>query len=134
MKFKKNEGFTLMELLVVLFIIGLLATLVVINVMPSQERAMSQKAEADIMTLSQAVEMFRLDRLRYPSNNEGLSVLTSSNDALATAGYIRSLPDDPWGNAYLYELNNTGTSYQIFSYGADGEAGGEGMNQDIYVP
>lgn len=120
-----EQGFTLVELMVVIVIIGLLATVVVINVMPASDRAAITKAQADIAVLEQGVEMYRLTHLRYPGNDEGLQ-------ALVTGGQIRSLPADPWGNAYVYRNPGAdGRPFAIFSYGADGQEGGEGNDSDI---
>ena len=122
---KREEGFTLVELMVVIVIIGLLATVVVINVMPAQDTARMRKAEADIATLEQGIEMYRLNRLNYPTSGEGLQALVSQ-------GFIKRLPDDPWGNPYRYAVpGRQGQAFDIYSYGADGREGGEGDNADI---
>ena len=121
----REEGFSLVELMVVIVIIGLLATIVIINVMPAADRAAMTKARADIATLEQGIEMYRLDNLNYPSAQEGLQ-------ALVAGRYIRRLPNDPWGNPYLYAVPGEGDRpFRIQSLGADGRAGGEGENADI---
>ena len=120
-----ERGFTLVELMVVIVIIGLLATVVVINVMPAQDTARIRKAEADIATLEQGLEMYRLNRMNYPTSGEGLQALVSQ-------GFIKRLPDDPWGNPYRYAVpGRQGQAFDIYSYGADGREGGEGENADI---
>lgn len=127
MKKKRNgeEGFTLVELMVVIVIIGLLATVVVINVMPATDRAALTKAKADIATLEQGVEMYRLNKLSYPAAAEGLQ-------AVVKEGYVKRLPEDPWGNPYQYTVpGRDGASFDIFSHGADGREGGEGEDADI---
>ncbi|HLL58521.1 MAG TPA: type II secretion system major pseudopilin GspG [Allosphingosinicella sp.] len=122
---RDEEGFTLVELMVLIVIIGLLATVVVINVMPAQDTARMRKAEADIATLEQGVEMYRLNRMNYPAGDAGLQ-------ALVTEGFIKRLPDDPWGNPYRYAApGREGRSFDIYSYGADGQEGGEGDDADI---
>jgi general secretion pathway protein G len=122
---QREEGFTLVELMVVIVIIGLLATVVVINVMPAQDTARIRKAEADIATLEQGVEMYRLNKMSYPSSGQGLQSLVSE-------GFIKRLPDDPWGKPYLYAVpGRNGQSFDIYSYGADGVQGGEGDDADI---
>ena len=133
-----EDGFTLTELMVVIVIIGLLATVVLINVLPSQDRAMVTKAQADIATLETAMEMYRLDNLSYPAGAEGLQALRTPPASLADAsryrpgGYIRSLPDDPWGRPYQLRVpGDNGAPFQILSLGADGAPGGEGENADI---
>lgn len=122
---KREGGFTLVELMVVLVIIGLLATIVIINVMPAVDRAATTKAHADIATLEQAIEMYRLDHMRYPSRQEGLPSLVAGN-------YIRRLPNDPWNHPYAYKVPGAdGHPFQLLSLGADGREGGSGENADI---
>lgn len=136
----KRNGFTLVELMVVIFILGLLTTIVVINVLPSQDRAMVEKARADISTLSQALEMYRLDNLTYPASSDGLAALTSAPASLAPSaryrqgGYIKKLPDDPWGRPYQYDNpGRNGPGFDLYSLGADGAPGGEEDAADIYA-
>ena len=134
-KIKKN-GFSLIEILVVLLIIGLLTTLVAVNVLPSQDRARVEKAKADIAIMGNALEMYRLERFNYPNNEMGLRALLRSDEenfqnSLNTRGYIKSLPKDPWGNEYQYVIPGDKGEYDLFSMGADGNIGGEGLNADI---
>ena len=120
-----EEGFTLVELMVVIVIIGLLATVVVINVMPATDKAAITKAKADVGVLEQGVEMYRLNKLRYPSGSEGLKAVTAE-------GYVKRLPKDPWGNPYVYAApGRSGRQFDIYSFGADGREGGEGEDADI---
>lgn len=120
-----DDGFSLVELMVVIVIIGLLATIVIINVMPAAERAAATKARADIATLEQAVQMYRLDHQRYPTSQEGLQ-------ALLDADYVPRLPNDPWGNPYRYAAPAPdGRPFRIASLGADGREGGDGEDEDI---
>ena len=132
-----EEGFTLVELMVVIVIIGLLATVVLINVLPSQDKAMVTKARADIATLDQAMEMYRLDNFTYPSGGDGLSALVSP-PATAQAGnyrpggYIKNLPKDPWGRPYQLAVPGKKGPFDIYSLGADGAPGGTDENADIY--
>lgn len=133
-----QQGFTLVELLVVLVIIGLLATIVAINVLPATETARVEKAKADIAIIEQALEQYRLDMMRYPAAAEGLGALLAPPPGLADAaryrrgGYIRRLPDDPWGRPYGYAVPGAdGAPYAVGSLGADGAPGGEGENADI---
>ena len=136
----KRNGFTLVELMVVIFILGLLTTIVVINVLPSQDRAMVQKAQADIATLGQALEMYRLDNLSYPGSSDGLQALIAPPASLTTTaryrqgGYIKKLPDDPWGQPYQYDNpGRQGPGFDLYSLGADGAPGGDDDNADIYA-
>lgn len=135
---RSEEGFTLVELMVVIVIIGLLATVVMINVLPSQDKAMVTKARADIATLEQAMEMYRLDNLTYPTGGDGLNALASppANAAASgryrTGGYIKSLPTDPWGRPYQLAVPGRSGPFDIYSLGADGAPGGSDDNADIY--
>jgi general secretion pathway protein G len=124
--------------MVVIVIIGLLATVVAINVLPSQDRAMVGKAQADISVLEQAVETYRLDNLAFPTDQQGLEALVSAPADLARperyreGGYVRRLPTDPWGNPYQYRRSSAhGGQFDVFSFGADGKAGGEGDDADL---
>lgn len=131
------NGFTLVELMVVIFVIGLLATVVMLNVLPSQDRAMIEKARVDISTLEQALETYRLDNLDYPSTAAGLQALVVAPSDLARperyreGGYVRRLPEDPWGNPYHYANPGRSGPFDVFSYGADGKQGGEKNDADI---
>ena len=134
----RRAGFTLVELMVVIVIIGLLATVVAINVLPSQDKAMVGKARADISVLEQAVETYRLDNLTFPTDQQGLKALTAPPADLARperyrqGGYVRRLPEDPWGNPYQYRRRSAhGGQFDIWSFGADGQEGGEGNDADI---
>ena len=134
---RRQRGFTLVELMVVIVIIGLLATVVMINVMPSQDRAMVEKARADIATLEQALETYRLEMLSYPDTRQGLDALVKAPPGLARperyrqGGYIRRLPNDPWDNPYQYRYPGQHGRFDVYSLGADGQEGGEGENADI---
>lgn len=131
---KQDEaGFSLVELMVVIVIIGLLTTVVVVNVLPSQDRAMVEKARADVRLIEQALEMYRMDTLKYPSLEDGIGVLTDApkGASFRSEGYIKALPRDPWGNDYQYLFPGEHGKFDVFSYGADGRPGGDGMNADI---
>ncbi len=132
-----EAGFTLVELMVVVVILGLLATVVMINVLPSQDRAMREKAKADISTLEQALDTYRLEMLAYPTTSQGLAALTQvpagvpRADRYRDGGYIRRLPEDPWGNPYQYAYPGERGRFDVYSFGADGARGGEGEDADI---
>jgi len=129
---KNEDGFSLIELMVVIVIMGLLTTVVIVNVMPSQDRAMVEKSRADIRSVEQAVEMYRMDNLHYPTMEKGLDILTdAAGSAYRTEAYIKSLPKDPWGNDYQYLIPGNHGPFDIFSFGADGRLGGEGLERDI---
>jgi general secretion pathway protein G len=133
-----EAGFTLVELMVVIVIIGLLATIVAINVIPATDTARVEKAKADISTIEQALEQYRLDNLTYPSGSDGLQALLSPPPGLAQpqryrrGGYIKKLPQDPWGRAYLYTVPGRKGAFDISSLGADGQPGGDNENADIH--
>ncbi len=130
------NGFTLVEMLVAIFIVGLLATIVVINVLPNQKKAMVQKARADIAILGQAMESYRLDNFTYPDAGQGLQALVTPPAGAAggrTEGYIKKLPNDPWGRPYQYSVPGRNGAFDIYSLGADGAPGGQDDNADIFA-
>jgi general secretion pathway protein G len=126
---------TLVEMMVVIVIIGLVAAIIVINVLPSQDVARVEKARADIRVLEQALELYRLDRTRYPSIEQGLQALLQPPEADGAAktrgAYIRRLPNDPWGQPYHYVIPGRNGPYDLYSLGADAQEGGEGVDADI---
>ncbi len=130
-----SRGFTLIELLVVLVIIGVLGALIVPNLFSSLDDARGTAAKTDINTLVQALKRYRLDNQSYPSTEQGLSALV----ARPTAGvvppnwkpYLDKLPADPWGRPYQYLNPGVRGEIDVFSFGADGQAGGEGKDADI---
>lgn len=128
------NGFTLVEMMVTLFILALLTTIVAINVLPNQDKAMVQKAKADIAVLGQAMETYRLDNLTYPDAGIGLQALVTPPSAggLRTEGYIKKLPNDPWNRPYQYSMPGKNGAFDIYSLGADAAPGGENENADIY--
>lgn len=130
----REAGFSLLEIMISITILGLLATIVVINVLPAQDQAMVQKARTDIATLEQALDAYRLDLRAYPGVEQGLEALvTAPRDAAnyREGGYIRRLPDDPWGNPYQYVYPGEHGMIDIYSLGRDGRVGGEGLDADI---
>ncbi|GGK07202.1 type II secretion system major pseudopilin GspG [Pseudomonas matsuisoli] len=133
----RQRGFTLMEIMVVIFIIGLLVAIVAPNVLDNQDKAMQQKAKADIASLEQSLDMYRLDNLRYPTAEQGLAALVTKPGAspepknYRADGYIRRLPDDPWGGQYQYRVPGQHGRIDLYSLGADGVEGGEGQDADI---
>lgn len=131
-----EDGFTLTEVLVTMAIIGLLATGVVLAVLPRLGDASITKARADIASYETAMEFFRLDHFRFPTEQEGLEALVKAPAGLNAAkypaeGYVQRLRDDPWGNAYVYRSPGEFGAFDILSYGADGQEGGEGADADI---
>jgi general secretion pathway protein G len=137
MKMNKQLGFTLIELMVVVVILALLATFVVPQIMDRPEQARVVKALQDIRALENALKLYNLDNFNYPSTDQGLEALVKKPEGnpkprnYNPKGYLESLPTDPWGNAYLYLSPGEHGEIDIYSYGADGVAGGEGYNADI---
>jgi general secretion pathway protein G len=136
---RRQAGFTLIEIMVVVIIIGLLAGIVVPNVMDSLDKANVQKARADFKTLQTALKLYRIDNFNYPSTEQGLESLVSKPSIAPVPrnyksnGYVETLPRDPWGNEYQYMSPGEAHEYDIYSLGADGVSGGEGQNADLTV-
>ena len=135
----RQAGFTLIEIMVVVIIIGLLAGIVVPYVMDSLDKANVQKARADFKTLQTALKLYRIDNFNYPSTEQGLEALVSKPSIAPiprnykSNGYIETLPKDPWGSDYQYMSPGESHEYDIYSLGADGVSGGEEQNADLSV-
>ena len=130
-----RRGFTLIELMVVLVIIGVLAALIVPNVLDRTDDARATAAKADINNLMQALKLYKLDNQRFPSAEQGLEALvnkpTAGNVPPNWRRYLDKLPADPWSRPYQYIFPGVKGEVDIFSLGADGQAGGDGKNADI---
>ncbi|MAO52508.1 MAG: type II secretion system protein GspG [Pusillimonas sp.] len=129
----RQRGFSLIEIMVVVVIMGVLAALIVPNLMGRPDQARAIAARQDIGSLMQALKLYRLDHGRYPSNEQGLSVLMGTPGA-GQAGqqtYLERLPNDPWGTPYQYLNPGVHGEIDVFSLGADGRPGGEGKDADI---
>ncbi|MBL6716778.1 MAG: type II secretion system major pseudopilin GspG [Pseudomonadales bacterium] len=131
----RAQGFTLIEIMVVVVILGIMAALVVPNIAGRQEQAQRTAVESDLNALANALEFYRLDNFTYPSTEQGLRALVEKPSGYPEArrwksgGYLRRLPDDPWGTSYQYL--STGERFELYSLGADGQEGGEGGAADI---
>ena len=132
---KTMSGFTLIEILIVVVILGILGAVVVPNIVSRPDTACGEAAQADLRAVSQTLEIYRLDNFQYPSSEQGLESLVDRPSGFPEPknwnpeGYLKKLPTDPWGSPYLYE--KTGSSYSLISLGADGQEGGEGFDADI---
>lgn len=134
-----NRGFTLIELMVVIVILGILAGLIVPRIMNRPEEARQAKARMQIESLETALKLYKLDNGGYPSTEQGLQALVEAPTVgilprkWREGGYLEKgkVPKDPWGNDYIYLSPGMSGDYDIISYGADGEQGGEGKNKDI---
>ncbi|TAM48002.1 MAG: type II secretion system protein GspG [Burkholderiaceae bacterium] len=130
-----QAGFTLIELMVVLVIIGVLAALIVPNVLERADEARVTAARTDINNLMQALKLYRLDNQRYPTAGQGLQALVIKPTVPPIPSnwkpYLDKLPNDPWGNPYQYLNPGVKGEIDVMSFGADGKTGGEGKDADI---
>jgi len=130
-----HAGFTLIELMVVLVIIGVLAALVVPNVLDRADDARVTAARTDVSNIVQALKLYKLDNQRFPSAEQGLQALiikpTSGPIPSNWKPYLEKLPSDPWGRPYQYLNPGVKGEIDVMSFGADGQSGGEGKNADI---
>ena len=136
-KQRRARGFTLVEIMVVVVIIGILGALVVPKLLGRTGEARVTAAKTDIATMSQALKLYKLDNQRYPSTEQGLQALVTkptsgpSANGWKDGGYMEKLPKDPWGNAYQYLSPGIHGEVDIFSLGADGQPGGTGEDADV---
>lgn len=132
-----NRGFTLIEIMVVVVIMGILAALVVPKLMGRADDARITAARQDIATLMQALKLYRLDNQRFPTTEQGLQALVArptsgpAANGWKAGGYVDKLPKDPWGGQYQYLSPGIKGEVDVFSYGADGQPGGAGNDADI---
>lgn len=132
---RRADGFTLIEIMVVVVILGILGALIVPNIIGRPDEARVSAARADIESIGVALDLYRLDNGIYPSTDQGLDALVNEPSGFPEArrwnpdGYLKKLPNDPWDERYLYFSEDR--SYEVYSYGADRKEGGEGVDSDI---
>ena len=137
MKVKHSAGFSLVEILVVLVIMGLLISVVAPTVLNQADDARVQKVQADFKAIGTALKLYRLDNYVYPTSEQGLEALVEASTLdpeprnFKKGGYLPELPLDPWGRPYLYLSPGENGEFDLYSLGADGLSGGEGQNADV---
>jgi len=131
------RGFTLIEILVVIVILGVLAALIVPNIMQRPDDARVTAAKSQIALIMQALKLYRLDNQRYPTSEQGLNALVAKPEVppipsnWKPGGYLDKLPNDPWGRPYVYVIPGVRSEVEVMSFGADGQPGGAGVDADI---
>ncbi|MEO1798020.1 MAG: type II secretion system major pseudopilin GspG [Pseudomonadota bacterium] len=134
---RKDEGFSLLELMVVVVILSILALVIVPRVIDRPDQARTARAQSDIAAIASAIQLYRLDNFRYPTTEQGLEALRTAPSSepvpqnYADSGYIDRLPVDPWGRPYEYLSPGVHGEFDVFSLGADGQSGGTGADADI---
>ena len=134
---QRQRGFTLIEIMVVIVILGILASVVVPRIMDRPDEAKIVKAKTDIRAIKAALDLYKLDNYNYPSTDQGLDALVNRPTGnpeprnYKEGGYLDRIPNDPWGNPYRYLSPGEHGAVDIYSLGADGQPGGEGVNADI---
>jgi len=134
---RRAGGFTLIEIMVVIVILGVLAALIVPRVLERPDEARTIAAKSDVAAIMQALKLYRLDNQRYPTGEQGLVALVAKPEQPPVppnwkpGGYLEKLPKDPWGRPYAYVNPGVRAEVEVFSFGADGQAGGSGIDADI---
>ncbi|APX14317.1 type II secretion system protein GspG (plasmid) [Tateyamaria omphalii] len=134
---RRDAGFSLLELMVVVVILSILALVIVPRVIDRPDQARAARAQSDIATIVSAIELYRLDNLRYPTTQQGIEALVTrpTTDPVpanwSAGGYIDRVPVDPWGQPYQYLYPGVRGDFDVFTYGADGVAGGTGADGDV---
>lgn len=133
----RQQGFTLIEIMVVVVIIGILAAIIAPNILGRADEARVTAAKQGIRTIDSALKLYRLDNFQYPTTDQGLEALVERPTSppeprnWKDGGYLERLPEDPWGNEYVYLSPGERGEFDLYSLGADGQPGGEGLAADI---
>lgn len=136
-RYRRQSGFTLIEIMVVVVILGILASIVVPNIMGAPDEARTVKAKQDIRAIESALRQYRLDNYQYPTTEQGLQALVEKPTTQPepknwkSGGYMNRLPQDPWGNDYLYRNPGEHGEIDVYTLGRDGRPDGEGPDADI---
>lgn len=130
---RKPRGFSLLEIMAVVVVMGLLVGAVAVSVRGQVAKAKSTRVKADLLKIAEALDFFASDQGRYPSTREGLEILAKGDSKMQTK-YLQKVPKDPWGNRYDYELDESTNQFLIICFGSDGQDGGNGHAADIYFP
>lgn len=137
-RLRNNRGFTLIEIMVVVVILGILAAVIVPRFLSRPDEAKVTKAKVDMKSIEEALGLFKLDNGFYPSTDQGLKALVEKPQTgqipskFSAEGYLKKVPLDPWGNPYVYLSPGLHSqNYDLICYGADGQTGGEGFNADL---
>ena len=134
---KRNQGFTLIEIMVVVVILGILGALIIPNVMGQTDKARIAAAQNGIRSIGSALELYRLDNYQYPSTDQGLDALVNKPGGFPEPvswnpeGYLKKLPKDPWQNDYVYISPGSESDFDLYSLGADGKEGGDASAADV---
>ena len=132
----RQQGFTLIEVMIVVAILGILATLVVVNVAGNTDKALVTATKSDLQAIKQALDLYKLDNYKYPTTELGLEALVVKPDTARNwpeGGYLPKVPLDKWDNPYVYISPGSNGPFDLYSLGADGAEGGEGIGADISV-
>lgn len=132
---KRQAGFSLIEIMVVVVILGILASIVVPKIISRPDEARAVKAKQDVLSIQNALDLYRLDNGVYPTTDQGLLALvkrpSNAPEPRNWSQYLKTVPKDPWGREYLYLNPGEHAEIDVFTYGADGKPGGEGINAEI---
>ena len=129
---RSERGLTLIEVMIVVVILGIIATITVVQLSDEPDRARVAKAKTDMRSIETALELYRLDNYSYPAGDQGLHALVAPRSGgLSSSGYMKKVPLDPWNNEYVYQFPGDHGPFDLYSLGRDGSEGGEGVDAEI---